>query len=180
MKEEIMLGTTLRRNATNKDTVVVDNAVTSKDNKNKVNIVLQQNMKPVLSVATPSMNRHQHSNCNGHNEGLLITAQQEQKPASLYLPLKKSTTPIKVDKQKSQKENLSDNKNLSIGMNTTLAEASASSSELIISPSSSEEIGRDPKTKHNSTLFSSDVKRFVSTNSGADLSDYKLKSRLMF
>ena len=162
MKEEIKLGTTLRRNAANKDAAAPDNSVTSKDNKNKVNIVLQQNIKPLLSVATPSMNRHKHTDYNCSKEGLLITAQKEQIPASLYLPGKKSTTPIEVDKQKLQKENISDNKNSEVCMNTTLAEASASSNELIISPSSSEEIGTDPKTKHKSELFSHNVKRFVS------------------
>ena len=169
MKEEIKLGTTLRRNATNKDTVAVDNSVISKDNKNKVNIVLQQNMKPLLSVATPSMNRHQHTDYNGSKEGLLITAQQEQRPASLYLPQKKSTTPIEVDNQKLQKQNMSDIKNLDVGMTTTLAEASASSNELIISPSSSEEIGRGHKTKHNSELFAHNVKRFVLIKSVVEL-----------
>ena len=77
MKEEIKLGTTLRRNAANKDAAALDNSITSKDNKNKVNIVLQQNMKPLLSVATSSKNRHQHTDYNCSEEGLLIAAQQE-------------------------------------------------------------------------------------------------------
>ena len=160
MKEEIKLGTTLRRNAANKDAAALDNSITNKDNKNKVNIVLQQNIKPLLSVATSSKNRHQHTDYYGSKEGLLIAAQQEQRPASLYLPQKKSTTPIEVDKQKLQKQNLSDDKNLDVGK-ASLAGTSASSNELIISPSSSEEIGRGLKTKHNSELFSHNVKRFV-------------------
>lgn len=174
MKEEIKLGTTLRRNASkNKDTAQVDNSVTSKDNKNKVNIVLQQNMKPVLSVATPLINRRHHTDKNGPKERLLTTAQQEQRPASLYLPQKKSGTLFDVDEHKLQKENLSENK---IDKNK-LAETSASSNEIIISPSSSEEIGRDPETKHSSEHFSNNDRRFVNIEIVVDLKvPYKISN----
>lgn len=141
MKEEIKLGTTLRRNIKSTN-IIINSSGTTKENKNKVNSVLQQNITPSVPTNTSQLRKSFVSDST--HEGLLTTAiKHEGRPASLYLPQKKDENKLNDDEYKIQKENLSGRKKLTNFATTTHPKEVSSSNASALPVSANQEISMD-------------------------------------
>ena len=141
MKEEIKLGTTLRRNVMSTN-IVIHSSGTTKENKNKVNSVLQQNIVPSVPTNTSQFRKSFVSDST--QKGLLTTAiKHEGRPASLYLPQKKNENKLNDDEYKIQKENFSGKKKLNNFATTTHRKEASSSNASVLPVSANQEIIMD-------------------------------------
>ena len=159
MKEEIKLGTTLRR--TTKMNNVENSSTTVKENKNKVNSILQQNLGSNQNLGYLRTTISSELKKDSKQEGLLATVKPESRPASLYLPspslLKKNNDNVSKDENKTLKDQTLGERNFTNLVTSNQVKESSLPNDLVISPSSSEDTEKDSNKKNENKTASENI-----------------------
>ena len=161
MKEEMKLGTTLRKNVKNEN-IKTNSSGTTKEKKNTVNSVLQQNLVSTSNV--PSNKSHFRKSLvnDSTQEGLLITAiSNEGRPASLYLPQNKNESKLNDVENENQEDHFVGKRDLNCFSRAIQSKEASASKDVVLAFSSNQETRVAHQENYNKNSSGNIGMRFV-------------------